>query len=155
MFPPADTIPAATAPNSPSHTEIAAGEAAATPCRDILVIDDSALIREAAKIALCAIGGWQTVTACCGEDGVELARSEHFDAILLDVEMPGMDGIAAAKRLQAAPARCSPPIVLLTAHEHIQDSARVRGVAIAGVIVKPFDVADLARQVAVLLRWPA
>ncbi len=156
MFPPADTIPVATAADSPSHTETAPGDArAAMPRRNILVIDDSALIRAAAKIALGAIDGWRTVTASCGEDGIELAVSERFDAILLDVEMPGMDGIAVAERLRATPARRTVPIVLLTAHEHIEDSARLRGVAIAGVIVKPFEVADLARQMAVLLRWPA
>jgi CheY-like chemotaxis protein len=135
------------------------------PSRNILVIDDSALIREAAKIALGTIGGWHTVTASRGEEGIELAASERFDAILLDVEMPGMDGIAVAERLQGTPTASTPtastppivtpPIVLLTAHAHIEDSARLRGVSIAGVIVKPFDVSDLSRQVATLLRWPA
>ncbi|HEV7943336.1 MAG TPA: response regulator [Solirubrobacteraceae bacterium] len=156
MFPPADTIPVATAADSISRTEIALSEAPATTVgRNILVIDDSALIRAAAKIALGAIDGWRTVTASCGEEGIELAVSEHFDVILLDVEMPGMDGIAVAERLQATPATNTLPIVLLTAHEHIEASARWLGAGIAGVIVKPFDVADLARQVAVLLRWPA
>jgi CheY-like chemotaxis protein len=125
------------------------------PSRSILVIDDSALIREAAKIALGTIGGWHTVMASRGEEGIELAVSERFDAILLDVEMPGMDGIAVAERLQATPTTSTPPIVLLTAHEHIEDSSRLRGISIAGVIVKPFDVSDLSRQVAILLRWPA
>jgi two-component system, OmpR family, alkaline phosphatase synthesis response regulator PhoP len=123
--------------------------------RCILVIDDSALIREAAKIALGAIGGWRTVVASCGEEGIERALAERFDAILLDVEMPGMDGVAVAKRLHATPATSALPIILLTAHEQIEDSVRLRGVAIAGVIVKPFNVSDLARQVAILLRWPA
>ncbi len=156
MFPPADTIPVATAADSISGIEIALGEAPATTVgRNILVIDDSALIRAAAKIALGAIDGWRTVTASSGEEGIGLALSEHFDAILLDVEMPGMDGIAVAERLQATPATSTLPIVLLTAHEHIERSARLPSAAITGVIVKPFDVADLARRVAILLRWPA
>jgi CheY-like chemotaxis protein len=138
------------------HIETAPAAApVGTPGRKILVIDDSALIREAAKIALGTIGGWRTVVASCGEEGIERAMAERFDAILLDVEMPGMDGIAVAKRLHVTPATSTPPIVLLTAHEQIEDSARLRGVSIAGVIVKPFDVSDLARQVATLLRWPA
>ena len=156
MFRPADTISPATATDSPSHTETAPSEAPATiPGRNILVIDDSALIRAAAKIALDAIDGWRTVTASCGEEGIELAASEHFDAILLDVEMPGMDGIAVAERLRATPATSTLPIVLLTAHEHVEASVRLPGAAITGVIVKPFDVADLAWQVANILRWPA
>lgn len=125
------------------------------PGRNILVIDDSALIREAAKIALGTIGGWRIVTAVSGDEGIERAVSEQFDAILLDVVMPGMDGIAVAERLHAIPATGSPPIVLLTAHDRLQDSARFRRISTAGVIAKPFDVSDLSRQVAALLGWPA
>jgi two-component system alkaline phosphatase synthesis response regulator PhoP len=120
----------------------------------ILVVDDSALIREAAKIALSTIGGWRTITASGGEEGIERAVSERFDAILLDVEMPGIDGIAVAERLQAIPATSTLPIVLLSAHEHIEESPLLRGVSVAGAIAKPFDMSDLARQMATLLGWP-
>jgi CheY-like chemotaxis protein len=120
----------------------------------ILVVDDSALIREAAKLALSTIGGWQTVTASCGEEGIERAVSGGFDAILLDVEMPGMDGIAVAERLQAIPATGALPIILLTAHQQIEESPRLRGVSVAGAIAKPFEMSDLAREVAALLEWP-
>jgi CheY-like chemotaxis protein len=155
MSPPADTLPTA-APAAPSsRTETAPVKApVAAPGRSILVVDDSALIREATKIALGTIGGWCTVTASCGEEGIERASSERFDAILLDVEMPDMDGIAVAERLQRTPSTSALPIILLTAHEHIGDSPRVRDVSIAGTIAKPFDVRDLSRQVAILLRWP-
>jgi CheY-like chemotaxis protein len=128
---------------------------AAPPSRKILVIDDSALIREAAKIALGTIGEWRIVTASSGEEGIERAVSERFDAILLDVVMPGMDGIAVAERLHAIPAKGSPPIVLLTAHDRLDDSERLRRVPVAGVIAKPFDVSSLSREVAALLGWPA
>lgn len=128
---------------------------ATAPSRKILVIDDSALIREAAKIALGTIGGWQIVTAASGEEGLERAASERFDAILLDVVMPGMDGIAVAERLRALPAAGSPPILLLTAHDRLEDSERLQHVAVAGVIAKPFEISDLALQVAERLRWQA
>jgi two-component system alkaline phosphatase synthesis response regulator PhoP len=131
-------------------------EALATaPSRKILVIDDSALIREAAKIALGTIGGWQIVTAASGEEGIERAMSERFDAILLDVVMPDMDGIAVAERLHAILAADSPPIVLLTAHDRLEDSERFQRVSVAGVIPKPFGISDLPLQVAELLRWQA
>jgi two-component system alkaline phosphatase synthesis response regulator PhoP len=125
------------------------------PTRTILVIDDSVLIREAAKIALGTIGGWQITTAICGEEGIERALSEHHDAILLDVVMPDMDGITVAERLQATPATSSLPIVLLTAEDHLEDNERFRRISPAGIITKPFDVSDLARQVAALLGWSA
>ncbi len=132
---------------SPIETLVAA------PGRKILVIDDSALIREAAKIALGTIGGWRIVTAASGEEGIERALSERFDAILLDVVMPGMDGIAVAERLQAIPAAGSPPVVLLTAHDRLEDQERFQRVAVAGVIAKPFGISDLSLHVAELLGW--
>lgn len=125
------------------------------PTRSVLVIDDSALIREAAKIALGAIGGWRIVTAVSGEEGIERACSERFDAILLDMVMPGMDGIAVAERLHGIPATSSLPIVLLTAHERLEDSERFRCAPVVGVIAKPFGISDLSLQVAELLGWPA
>ncbi len=127
----------------------------ATQTRKILVIDDSALIREAAKIALGTIGGWGIVTAASGEEGIARAVSERFDAILLDVVMPGMDGIAVAERLHAIPGTGSPPIVLLTARDRLENSESFQRFAIAGVIAKPFEISDLSLQVAELLRWQA
>jgi CheY-like chemotaxis protein len=126
---------------------------ASAPGRNILVIDDSALIREAARIALSTIGGWQVVTAASGEDGFERAVSGRFDAVLLDVEMPGIDGIAVAERLHGTPATSSLPIVFLTAHDRLQDGERLRHLSVTGVIPKPFDVSDLSRQMAGLLGW--
>jgi CheY-like chemotaxis protein len=128
---------------------------AAPPSRKILVIDDSVLIREAAKIALGTIGGWQTTTAACGEEGIERALAEHPDAILLDVVMPGIDGIAVAERLHGIPATSSLPIVLLTAQNRPQDSERFQRLQVAGVIAKPFDISVLSREVATLLGWTA
>jgi CheY-like chemotaxis protein len=131
-------------------------EALATaPGRDILVIDDSPLIREAAKVALGTIGGWRIATAVSGEEGIERAVSEHFHAILLDVVMPGIDGIAVAERLHSIPATGSLPIVLMTADDRLEDSERFRSLTVTGVIPKPFDIYDLSRQIASLLRWPA
>ena|ERR1700733_2376356 len=133
------------ADTSPIETLVAAHR------RKILVIDDSALIREAAKIALGGIGGWRIATAASGEEGIERAVSERFDAILLDVVMPGMDGIAVAERLHAIPTMSSLPIVMLTADDRIEDDERFGGTSIVGVIVKPFKISDLSLQVTELL----
>jgi two-component system alkaline phosphatase synthesis response regulator PhoP len=141
MYFPANVSPAET-PLTPSS-------------RKILVIDDSALIREAAKIALGTIGGWQTSTAASGEEGIELAIAGRFDAVLLDVVMPGMDGIVVAERLRAIAATSSLPIIFLTAYERLEDNERLRSTQVDGVIAKPFDISDLTRQVAALLGWSA
>jgi CheY-like chemotaxis protein len=129
------------------------GTPTAAPIRKILAIDDSALIREAAKIALGTIGGWQIVTAVSGEEGIARAVSDEFDAVLLDVVMPGMDGVAVAERLHSTPATSLLPIVLLTADDRLEDSERFRRVPAAGVILKPFEIPDLTRHMAVLLGW--
>jgi CheY-like chemotaxis protein len=125
----------------------------ALPSHKILVIDDSVLIREAAKIALGTIGGWQITTAASGEEGIERALEEQPDAILLDVVMEGIDGLAVAERLHGIPATSSLPIVLLTAHERLDDDKRYRRLEIAGVIAKPFDISGLSREVGTLLGW--
>jgi len=143
-------------PAAPTPAETLPTEAlAAPPSRKILVIDDSVLIREAAKIALGTIGGWQITTALCGEEGIERALSEHPDAILLDVVMEGMDGLAVAEHLHGIPATSSLPIVLLTAHDRLDDSERFQRLQIAGVIAKPFDISGLSQEVATLLGWTA
>jgi two-component system alkaline phosphatase synthesis response regulator PhoP len=142
-------------PQSPHAETLPTKTLAAPPSRKILVIDDSVLIREAAKIALGTIGGWQITTASCGEEGIERALSEHPDVILLDVVMEGMDGLAVAEHLHGIPATSSLPIVLLTAHDRLDDSERFRRLQVAGVITKPFDISGLSQEIATLLGWPA
>ena len=116
----------------------------------ILIIDDSELIRMAAAIGLDG-AGWRTVSAASGDEGVELAVREHPDAILLDVVMPGLDGIATLAALRARAECASTPVVFLTARaDQAPDGADA---AVAGVISKPFAPAELPDQVAALLGW--
>jgi two-component system alkaline phosphatase synthesis response regulator PhoP len=131
------------------------GDVTAGPVRCVLVIDDSALIRQAAEIALGGPGGLRVLTAASGEQGLELALAERPDAILLDLVMPGLDGVAVAERLLAEPAADAPAIVFLTASEREQELERVRALPIAGVIAKPFDVRELGSELAAMLGWSA
>jgi CheY-like chemotaxis protein len=125
----------------------------AGPVRCVLVIDDSALIRQAAEIALGGPGGWRILTAVSGEQGLELALAERPDAILLDLVMPGLDGVAVAERLLAELAADAPAIVFLTASEQQQELERVRQLPVAGVIAKPFEVSALSSELAAMLGW--
>src|SRR2546422_7757142 len=118
----------------------------ARPPRRVLVIDDSALVREAVSVGL-AIAGWTVLQAGSGEQGIPLAEEAKPDAILLDVEMPVMDGIAVVERLQAASVTDASPVVLLTAHAGPQHRARFADLGAAGLIAKPFEVATLADEV--------
>jgi two-component system alkaline phosphatase synthesis response regulator PhoP len=121
--------------------------------RRILVVDDSVLIREAAKIALAQLGGFEVTTAGSGEEGLVRAAGDRPDAILLDVVMPGIDGVTTAERLTSTPATSAIPIVLLTAKDEPEDRERFRLLPVRGVIAKPFELAELSGQVERLLGW--
>jgi DNA-binding response OmpR family regulator len=111
-----------------------------------LVIDDEAPIRLLCRVNLEA-EGIEVVVAAEGETGLELAKKERPDAILLDVMMPGMDGWNVAERLLADEATRAIPIIFLTARADLRD--RVRGLDVGGLdyVTKPFNPVDLATLV--------
>jgi len=96
---------------------------------------------------------WEVRCTASGEEAVALAAAEPPDAILLDVEMPGMDGPATVAALRAQPITARTPIVFLTAHDDPGELARLRALDVAGVLAKPFDVGTLGDELADLLRW--
>lgn len=83
--------------------------------RRALVAEDNPISRELAVILL-REAGLQVATASRGEEAVALAQAESFDAILMDLEMPGMDGFEAARRIRSQGRNRGTPIVALTAH---------------------------------------
>jgi two-component system, OmpR family, alkaline phosphatase synthesis response regulator PhoP len=145
----------------PDRTLAGAGEstAPADPAlptrRRVLVIDDSVLVREAARVALSATSGCEVITAESGEEGFDLALSAHPDAILLDVVMPGVDGLEVLARLRGNLSTSAVPVVLLTASSELDTRETAEELGVSGIIAKPFDVDALAGDVAALLGWPA
>lgn len=121
--------------------------------KHILIIDDEDDIREVAQLTLEAVGGWQISTAASGSEGLKKAEAEQPDAILLDVMMPEMDGIATFNKLQANPHTENIPVVLLTAKVQSSDQRRFAELGITGVVPKPFDPMTLTDQVAEVLGW--
>lgn len=121
--------------------------------RRILIIDDEDDIREVAEVALKATTDWLVLQAPSGAGGIALAQAECPDAILLDLMMPDLDGMAVLARLRARERTAGIPVILLTAD--IQ-AARLcdRGDA-AGVILKPFDPLRLGAEISHILGWPA
>ena len=112
----------------------------------VLVIDDEAPIRLLCRVNLEA-EGTNVLEAEDGRAGLELARQEVPDAILLDVMMPGLDGWAVAEELVEDGGTDGIPIVFLTARAEFRD--RARGLDIGGVdyITKPFNPVELATLV--------
>jgi len=121
--------------------------------RRILVVDDDALLREVAQTALELVAGWQVSTAPSGAQAQQHARSEHPDAILLDVMMPGLDGPTTVTALRADPTTRDIPIIFLTAKMSSDDRGEWQALNLAGVISKPFDPMTLAAEVSVMLGW--
>ncbi|NET57109.1 MAG: response regulator [Symploca sp. SIO2E6] len=119
--------------------------------KHILIIDDEEDIQEVARLALELVGGWQVSTASCAREGLLLAEALQPDAILLDVMMPDIDGIAAFEKLQANPVTKQIPVILLTAKVQSVDQRRFAQLGVTGVIPKPFKSMKLANQVAELL----
>jgi len=116
----------------------------------VLIVDDDPDIREIAMTGFEIAGGWEVRDADSGLAGLELARQEPPDVILLDVMMPETDGPTTAALLQADERTRHVPIIFLTAKVHLTD--RPRGVC--GFITKPFDPLTLPASVAEIIAAP-
>src|SRR5215210_5764528 len=116
----------------------------------VLVIDDEAPIRLLCRVNLEA-EGMDVLEAADGPSGLDKARSERPDVILLDVMMPGLDGWRVAEELLDDPRTKSIPIVFLTARAELRD--RARGLDLGGLdyVTKPFNPVELAPLVRELL----
>ncbi len=119
----------------------------------ILIVDDEYDIRAVAELALKTVAGWEVLTATSGSEGLNQAAKEQPDAILLDVMMPEMDGIATLQALQANPATKSIPVILMTAKAQAADQRRFAELGVAGIITKPFKAMQLSAQVVAALGW--
>ncbi len=116
----------------------------------VLVIDDEAPIRLLCRVNLEA-EGMAVLEAPDGPTGLDLARAERPDVVLLDVMMPGLDGWRVAEQLLDDERTSEIPIIFLTARAEFRD--RARGLDIGGIdyVTKPFNPLDLAPLVRDLL----
>ena len=115
--------------------------------RKLLIVDDEPDIRTIAGLAAKRSAGWEVIGAGSGAEGLELARSERPDVILLDVMMPQMSGIELIERLRALPETAGIPVIFLTARVQQDETERYLGLGAAGVIAKPFDVLGLTAEI--------
>jgi CheY-like chemotaxis protein len=126
-------------------------EAIAVTIKQLLIIDDDQDILKLTQTCLEIMGGWQVLTASSGSQGLLKAQADKPDAILLDVMMPEMDGVATLKRLRDNPDTQHIPVILLTATGYSSDQPRFRELGVKGSISKPFKPLKLAEQVAQVL----
>jgi two-component system alkaline phosphatase synthesis response regulator PhoP len=116
----------------------------------VLIIDDEAPIRLLCRVNLEA-EGMEVIEASDGESGIETARHERPDVILLDVMMPRLDGWDVAEMLVRDELTKEIPIIFLTARAEVRD--RARGLGIGGIeyITKPFNPLELAPLIEALI----
>lgn len=116
----------------------------------ILVIEDNPANMALASTVL-STQGHAVLQAINAHEGIALARRELPDLVLLDVELPGMDGLEATAVLKSAEATSHIPIVALTASAMKGDRARCQAAGCDGYMTKPFEYRELLELVARLL----
>lgn len=119
----------------------------------ILIVDDEKDIRDVVRVSLEEFAGWLTISATSGVEGLQIAKTEALDAILLDISMPDMDGFQMCKELQANLETQKIPVIVLTAKVLPSDRRRLKTLDVTGVISKPFNPKTMWRQVAEILGW--
>jgi two-component system alkaline phosphatase synthesis response regulator PhoP len=113
-----------------------------SPKRSVLTIDDRDDIRRLILITL-EFKGYRALEASSGPEGLVIARAERPDLILLDVMMPGTDGLTVARTLAADPALRSIPVILLTALGRRSDIDAGIETGVCAYVVKPFEPLEL------------
>jgi DNA-binding response OmpR family regulator len=118
--------------------------------RRVLVVDDERSIRLLCRVNLAA-SGIEVLEASDGREGLELARKERPDLVLLDVMMPGLDGWAVARELASDDETREIPIVFLTARADPSDRRLGEQLGGVGYVVKPFDPVAIGEYVETVL----
>ena len=121
--------------------------------RLILVVDDEPDIRELARVSLERVGGHRVVAAGSGAEAVSLATESRPDAVILDVQMPGMDGPATLAALRASAGGAQVPVIFLTASVQESQVAELEALDVEAVLAKPFDPMTLSDDVGRIFGW--
>ena len=108
----------------------------------ILIVEDNErnlkLLRD-----LLGVHGYRILEARSAEDALLLARTERPQLVLMDIQLPGMDGLAALKELRTAPETRATPVVAVTAFAMTHDRERLLAAGFDGYVEKPVNVRDL------------
>ncbi len=97
---------------------------------------------------LLQVSGYSTIEVTDGKQGVELAKASKPDLILMDVQMPVMDGIEATQTLKADATTGNIPIIALTSYAMKGDKERMLEAGCDGYLAKPIDIKELLKEVA-------
>ena len=112
----------------------------------ILVVEDNPLNLKLVRDVLGA-AGFDVVAATSGEEGLRLATSSPPDLVLMDLQLPGIDGVETMRRMRDAPQPVTAPIVAVTALAMAEDHANAARAGFDGYIEKPISVRALVDEV--------
>jgi len=112
----------------------------------ILVADDNTASRELIREVL-EMSGYEVVEASDGADAVSRARENAPDLLLVDIQMPNLDGYGVLRELRADPGTSGLPVVALTAFAMQGDRERALDAGFDGYISKPVEIAALRREI--------
>ncbi|MFE1288801.1 response regulator transcription factor [Streptomyces sp. NPDC058751] len=115
----------------------------------ILIVDDEPAVRDALRRSL-AFEGYDTEVAVDGADALEKATAYQPDLVVLDIQMPRMDGLTAARRMRGA--GTTTPILMLTARDTVGDRVTGLDAGADDYLVKPFELDELFARIRALLR---
>lgn len=117
----------------------------------ILVIEDNERNRRLVRDVL-TFKGYAIIEAETGEEGVRLAQERHPRLILMDIRLPGIDGVEALRRLRAHPTTRGTPVLAMTASVMTEDRQKILEAGFEGYQSKPINVTDFVAAVAQLLQ---
>ena len=106
----------------------------------VLIVDDEASLRRALRITLGA-AGFDVQEAATGEEALTLVGVAHYDAVLLDIDLPGMDGIQTCRELRRQ--NCHLPVLMLTVRDREEDRSAAFNAGADDYFTKPFSLSEL------------
>ena len=118
----------------------------------ILIVEDDSTIRALLEMALLGSGYADVSSAARGDEGLDLVRREKPDLVLLDVMLPGLDGLEIARRIRATPELAATRILMLTARTEPDDIVRGLEAGADDYVTKPFDRKVLLARIKAVLR---
>ena len=126
-------------------------ESVPEPRRTVLVVEDETHIRELVCLHL-GVEGFSCVQASTGTEALELASRQPFDLIVLDLMLPGMDGLSVCRAVRSGTTNRTVPILMLTARREEADKVTGLETGADDYLTKPFSVRELIARVRALLR---
>ena len=119
--------------------------------RRVLVAEDEAHIRELVRLHL-GLEGWDVLEAATGQDALDRLRGEPVDLVVLDIMLPGLDGITVLRAMRRGGPNASTPVLLLTARREESDKVLGLDSGADDYLTKPFGVRELVARARALMR---